>query len=143
MAFVALRTNGDLLKTQVGSTVRVIGRVIDTNNGFYTIETSNGSSARVTGEQQESQIGQFIEVIGKVQNDLSVEQMSALRISDGFGEENNVKREAVVIVTIAAAEAVVANAQSLTLHAMSLRAVTTSIFAVVATVRSRELQQDR
>ena len=81
------RINGELLKQYVGRVVRLVGHLVPeklSQQGFV-IQTSDGLEAAVHSTNAVAQTG-YVEVLGRVEHDLSVTEISSVSFGDDFGE---------------------------------------------------------
>jgi len=80
------RVNKALLPNYLGRTVRLVGKVdgIDSASGICVLNTSDRASVNVVVNPMSHYDSQFVEVLGKVNNDLSISDMSVTNLGTNF-----------------------------------------------------------
>ncbi len=82
------RVNGALLERYVGHTVRLVGKVSNTSNGKATIEASDRRNVQVYMNDFNPYPSQFVEIIGRVNPDLSIQELGHVPAGANFGKFN-------------------------------------------------------
>lgn len=83
--FISTRVNGGMLGSMAGRDVRVVGKVLQQANGSAVLEASDGASVRVAGAN-DAFASAYVEVIGRVNADGSVQQHAFANFGDVFGQ---------------------------------------------------------
>jgi len=83
--FISTRVNGGMLANLTGRDVRLVGKVVQQANGSAVVEASDGATVRVVGAN-EAFATAFVEVIGRVNADQSVQQHAFVNFGNQFGE---------------------------------------------------------
>jgi hypothetical protein len=82
------RVNGETIRNYIGKAVRVLGEIdfVDSNTSTVTLRTSDNQRIRaVLSNLPPNFTCKYLEVIGKVNNDLSVSEYSTLLWGDDIG----------------------------------------------------------
>lgn len=81
----AARVNGNLLKSYVNGTVRLVGRVQNVSSNQVTMEAADGVSIIVQTDTPANYTCSIMEVIGSVNTDLSLKEIMCVPFGDNFG----------------------------------------------------------
>jgi hypothetical protein len=82
--FISTRVNGGMLANMSGRDVRLVGKVVQQANGSAVVEASDGATVRVMGAN-EAFATAFVEVIGRVNADQSLQQHAFVNFGNQFG----------------------------------------------------------
>jgi len=78
------RVNHAMLKSLVGQTVRVVGRVIETNDGIVVLQAADNGNVTIQSNYGGAYTTQFAEVVGRVNDDLSLQEMQSVNFGNDF-----------------------------------------------------------
>ncbi|KAJ2871993.1 hypothetical protein GGH93_004376 [Coemansia aciculifera] len=78
------RINASMIQQHAGTTVRIVGRIVQSQGSGFILETSDGSTVLVNPTVECTYSANFIELLGKVQSDGSVSGYTAVDLSDNF-----------------------------------------------------------
>ncbi|KAI9504100.1 replication factor A protein 3 [Coemansia spiralis] len=79
------RINSSMIQQYTNTTVRVVGKVLQTQGSGFVLETSTGGQVVVIPTVECTYSSQFVEIVGRVQNDGTISGYSAVNLSDNFG----------------------------------------------------------
>ncbi|KAF9425050.1 hypothetical protein BGZ76_003439 [Entomortierella beljakovae] len=83
---VTMRVNSAMLSSSVGKYVRFVGKILEQNGEKALLIASDNGQVEVH-MNNESQYGtQYIEVIGVVREDLSIEEQASTNFGNEFGK---------------------------------------------------------
>jgi len=82
----AYRVNGQFLPHHIQQAVKLVGRVVGSGMGNYSLQLSDGMNVTVIG--QGGADGTIWEVTGKVESDMSITEYSKVQFSDTFDFDN-------------------------------------------------------
>ncbi|ORX48800.1 replication factor A protein 3 [Hesseltinella vesiculosa] len=80
------RINSQLREKYVGHTIRISGKVNSFTGDTSIITASDGGQVLIKLNGQSKWASQFVEVIGRVEPDLSIMEFSSVNLGDSFGK---------------------------------------------------------
>ncbi|KAI9482209.1 replication factor A protein 3 [Coemansia mojavensis] len=80
------RINAGMIQQYTTSTVRLVGRVVQSQGNSFILETSDGNTVCINPAVECTHNAQHIEVLGKVESDGAVSGFTATDLSDNFGK---------------------------------------------------------
>ncbi|KAI8326232.1 replication factor A protein 3 [Martensiomyces pterosporus] len=78
------RVNASMLSQYTNTTVRLVGRVVQSQGSGFVLETSDGNTVAVNPAVECTFTSNYIELLGKVQSDGTVNGFTAVDLSDSF-----------------------------------------------------------
>ncbi|KAI9242904.1 hypothetical protein MVEG_04211 [Podila verticillata NRRL 6337] len=81
------RVNSSMLATYVGQPVRFVGKIVEQNGTHATMQASDHGQVQINMNHSSQYTSQYIEVIGEVQSDGSINEMVSASFGDSFDLE--------------------------------------------------------
>mmetsp|Transcript_4711 Transcript_4711/g.6676 ORF Transcript_4711/g.6676 Transcript_4711/m.6676 type:complete len:106 (-) Transcript_4711:203-520(-) len=81
----AFRISGDRLSNHIGSTVRIVGRIMQIEDGKQAkIQMTEGVLVTVLGPSGQNYMKSYVEIVGKMEDATTIQEYKSIPIDDGF-----------------------------------------------------------